>query len=96
MIDALQQVVSQLETFSPEKQAELAEEIQALLGEYQRQRAERARVSQMSQDELAAFLAERQVSKPYLAPGYRGIYYSDDEFNEALENRAGPEDQEDH
>jgi hypothetical protein len=91
MIEALQQVMSQLETLSPEGQARLADEVQWLLDEYQRKEAERARVSQMSPDEFAAFLAERQVSKPYLAPGYRGIYYSIEEFNEALESWSGPE-----
>lgn len=92
MIDALQQVVSQFETLSPEEQAKLAEEVQALLTEYQRQRAERARVSRMSEEEFAAFLAERKVSKPYLAPGYRGIYYSIEEFDEALEALTDPEE----
>jgi hypothetical protein len=90
MIDALQHVVSQFETLSPEAQTRLAEEVQALLFEYQRQEAERVRVSQMSKEEFATFLAERQVSKPYLVPGYRGIYYSDEEFDEALCSWSGP------
>ena len=46
----------------------------------------------MSRDELAAFLAERKVSKPYLAPGYRGIYYSTEEFDGALEAHTDPEE----
>ena len=91
MIDALQQVVNQLEQLPPEAQAKFAEEVQALLLEHQRQEAERARVAQMSEDEFATFLAERRVSKPYLAPGYRGVYYSDEEFDEALRGWAGPE-----
>jgi hypothetical protein len=74
MIDALQQVVSQFETLSPEYQAQLAEEIINRLTKYQGYQADQARVSRMSKSEFAAFLAERQVSKPYLAPGYRGIY----------------------
>ena len=45
----------------------------------------------MSEDEFAAFLAERRMSKPYLAPGYRGVYYSDEEFDDALRGWAGPE-----
>ena len=91
MIDALQQVVNQLEQLPPETQAKLAEEVQTLLLEYQRQQAERARVAQMSADEFANFLAERRVTKPYLAPGYRGVYYSDEEFDEALRSWSGPE-----
>ncbi len=91
MIDALQQMVNQLEQLSPEAQAKFAEEVQTLLLEYQHQDAERARVAQMSEDEFAAFLAERRVRKPYLAPGYRGIYYSDEEFDEALRGLAGAE-----
>ncbi|GEM_PF-2992208 len=91
MIEALQQVVSQLEHLPEDAQAQLAEEVQALLIEYQRREAERVRVAQMSADEFAAFLAERKVSKPYLAPGYRGIYYSDEEFDEALRLWSGPE-----
>lgn len=92
MIDALQHVVNQLETLSPEEQARFAEEVQALFSEYQRQQAERARISQMTKEEFAAFLAERKVSKPYLAPGYRGIYYSTEEFDEALEAHTDPEE----
>ena len=91
MIDALQQVVSQLETFPPEEQARFVEEVQTLFSAYQRREAERARVSQMTKEEFAAFLAERNVSKLYLARGYRGIYYSTEEFNEALESWTGPE-----
>jgi arginyl-tRNA--protein-N-Asp/Glu arginylyltransferase len=91
MIDALQQVISQMEQLPPEIQAKLAEEVQTLLLEHQRQRAEQARVAQMSADEFANFLAERRVTKPYLAPGYRGIYYSDEEFDEALRRWSGPE-----
>ena len=56
-----------------------------------RREAERVQVTQMSEEEFAAFLAERKVSKPYLAPGYRGIYYSDEEFDEALRVWSGPE-----
>jgi arginyl-tRNA--protein-N-Asp/Glu arginylyltransferase len=91
MIDALQQVISQLEQLPPETQAKLAEEVRTLLLEYQRQQAERARVAQMSADEFANFLAERRVTKPYLAPGYRGVYYSDEEFDEALRGGSGSE-----
>ncbi len=91
MIDALQQVMNQIETLAPEEQAKLAEEVQELLIAYQRRQAERARVARMSKEEFAAFLAERKVSKPYLAPGYRGIYYSTEESDEALESWAGPE-----
>lgn len=91
MIDALQQVISQLEYLPEDAQAKLAEDVQALFDEYQRREAERARVTQMSEDEFAAFLVERKVSKPYLAPGYRGIYYNDEEFDEALRLWSGPE-----
>ena len=91
MIDALQQVVSQLEHLPEDAQAALAEEVQALLLKYQRREAERLQVAQMSEDEFAAFLAERKESKPYLVPGYRGIYYSDEEFDEALRLWSGPE-----
>ena len=92
MIDALQQVVSQLEQLSPEEQANFVEEVQPLLLEHQRRETKRILVYQMSEDEFAAFLAERQVSKPYLAPDYRGIYYSDEEFEEALDNQFGQEE----
>ena len=91
MIDALQQVMNQLEQLPPETQAKLAEEVQILLLEHQRQEAERTRVTQMSADEFANFLAERRVTKPYLSPAYRGVYYSDEEFDEALRSWAGPE-----
>ncbi len=91
MIDALQQVIHQLEALPPEEQARFAEEVEVLLEEHRRQQAERARVAQMSKEEFAAFLAERKISKPYLAPGYRGIYYSDEEFDEALRSWSGPE-----
>ncbi len=91
MIDALQQVISQLEHLPEEAQAKLAEEVQALLDEHQWREAKRVRVAQMTEDEFAVFLAERKVSKPYLAPGYRSIYYSDEEFDEALRLWSGPE-----
>ncbi|HEY7347611.1 MAG TPA: hypothetical protein VH599_04775 [Ktedonobacterales bacterium] len=91
MIDALQQVVSQLETLSPVEQAKFAEDVQALFLKYRSYQAEQQRVSRMSREEFDAFLAERKVSKPYLAPDYRGIYYSDKEFDEALESWSGPE-----
>jgi hypothetical protein len=91
MIDALQQVVSQFETRSPEEQAHVAEEVQALLSKQQSYEAERTRVPEMSEDEFAAFLAERKVTGPHLAPDYRGIYENDEEFDEALESWAGPE-----
>ena len=92
MIDALQQVINQLETLSPEEQARLAEEVQELVLKHQSYDAERARVSHMTKDEFAAFLAERKVSKPYLAPGYRGTYFSTEEFDEALEALTDPEE----
>lgn len=91
MIEALQQVVRQIEQLPEESQAKIVAEIHARLVEYQRWEAERERVSQMSKDEFAAFLEERKVSKPYLTPGYRGIYYSEEEFDEALRLWSGPE-----
>lgn len=84
MIEALQRVISQLEQLSEEAQAKIAADIQARLADYQHWEADQVRVTQMSEDEFATFLAERKVSKPYLAPGYRGIYYSDEEFLRAL------------
>ncbi len=91
MIDALQQVMSQLEQLPADAQARLADDIQALLSEYHHREDERERVSRMSQEEFDAFLAERKVSKPYLAPGYRGTYYSTEEFDEALRSWSEPE-----
>jgi hypothetical protein len=91
MIDALQHIISQLEQLPEIAQAKIAADIQVRLLDYQRWEAEKVRVSQMSREEFAAFLGERKVSKPYLAPGYRGIYYSDEEFDEALQLWSGPE-----